>query len=120
MHGGDHGRARTLFGEALEAGRELGDKMMLAECLEGLAGVAAARGDADRTARLWGAAEALRAEIAVRVFDSDLPLHEPHRAYARSRLDAAAFEDAFEAGRAMPQEEAIAYALGDEDRAAGP
>ena len=25
MHGGDHGRARTLFGEALEAGRELGD-----------------------------------------------------------------------------------------------
>jgi hypothetical protein len=77
LHGGDHGRARTLFGEALEAGRELGDKMMLAECLEGLAGVAAARGDAERTARVWGAAEALRAEIAVRVFDSDPPCTSP-------------------------------------------
>jgi hypothetical protein len=35
-------------------------------------------------------------------------------------LDAAAFEDTFEEGRAMLQEEAIAYAIGDEDRAEGP
>jgi hypothetical protein len=93
---------------------------MLAESLEGIAGGAAARGDAERTALLWGAAAALREEIAIPLFDSELPLHHPYRSYARSRLDAAAFEDAFEEGRAMPQEEAIAYALGDEDRAEGP
>ncbi|MDF2702547.1 MAG: adenylate/guanylate cyclase protein [Rubrobacteraceae bacterium] len=120
LHGGDHERALTLFGEALEYSRELGDNKMLAESLEGLAGGAAARGNAERTALLWGAAEALREEIAIPIFDSELPLHEPYRSYARSRLDAAAFEDTFEEGRAMLQEEAIAYALGDEDRAEGP
>ena len=111
LHRGDHGRARALFGEALELSREMGAMGVLAECLEGMAGVAAAREDAERTALLWGAAQALREEIAALVPDTELPLHEPYRAFARSRLDGAAFRAVFEKGRNMAPQEAIAYAL---------
>jgi hypothetical protein len=38
LHGSDHERALTLFEEALEYSRELGDNKMLAESLEGIAG----------------------------------------------------------------------------------
>ena len=111
----DHGRARALFGEALELCREMEHKMSIAESLEGMAGVAAARENAERTTRLWGAAQAIREEIGVPVLDAELPLHEPYRAFARSRLDGAAFEAAFEEGRNMTPEQAIAYALQNEE-----
>jgi hypothetical protein len=76
--------------------------------------VAAVREDAERTALLWGAAQALREEIAAPMLENELPLHEPYWAFARSRLDEAAFEAAFEKGRNMALGEAIAYALEDE------
>ena len=65
----------------------------------------------ERTARLWGAAEVLRKELATPIPEAELPLYEPHRAFARSRLDEAAFEAAFEEGRNMAPLEEIAYAL---------
>jgi predicted ATPase/class 3 adenylate cyclase len=115
LHQGDHGRARTLFGETLELSREMGDKASIAESLGGLAGVAAAYENAERTARLWGAAEGLREEIAAHVPDAELPLHGPYRTFAHSRLDEAAFQAIFEEGRNMAPEQAIAYALQDEE-----
>jgi predicted ATPase/class 3 adenylate cyclase/Tfp pilus assembly protein PilF len=118
LYQGNHGRARALFRETLELSREMGHKMNIAESLEGMAGVAAAREDAERTARLWGAAQTLREEIGIPVLDAELPLHEHYRAFARSRLDDAAFEAAFEEGRNMAPEQAIAYAV--EDDGEGP
>ena len=52
--------AEPFFVEALEVARRRGDKRAVAECLVGLAAVAAAGSDARRGARLLGAAGALR------------------------------------------------------------
>jgi predicted ATPase/class 3 adenylate cyclase len=115
LHRGDHERARALFGETLKMSREMGAMNLLAECLEGMAGVAAAE-DAERAALLWGAAEALREEIAAPLQDTDLSLQEPYRTFVRSRLDEAAFEAAFAGGRNMALRAAIAYTLWTKER----
>jgi predicted ATPase/DNA-binding SARP family transcriptional activator len=57
---GDSARAGELHSEALAASRQLGDARLVALALEGLAGVAVARGDHERGAALVGAAGHLR------------------------------------------------------------
>lgn len=66
----------------------------------------------EQAARLWGAAEAIREEF-------DMPLPPSHSlcyardtAKAKSQLDGSAFATAWEKGRGMKVEKAIAYALG--------
>ena len=87
--------------------------------LQGLAGVAALRGEAARAARLWGAAEALREAIGYPAspFDRSHPDYEGLLAPARSRLGEAAWEAAQAEGRMMTPEEAIEYALSEEEPA---
>ena len=62
---GDHTRAQALLAEAASLFADTGNLMFLQWCLEGLAGVAAARGDYQRAAELDGARDALRAQIGV-------------------------------------------------------
>ncbi|MFL6204551.1 MAG: BTAD domain-containing putative transcriptional regulator [Acidimicrobiales bacterium] len=57
---GDVRRADELHTEALAAARQLGDERLVALALEGLAGVAVARGDHERGATLLGLAGHLR------------------------------------------------------------
>jgi predicted ATPase/DNA-binding SARP family transcriptional activator len=57
---GDPSRAEELHAEALAAARQLGDERLVALAVEGLAGVAVARGDLERGASLLGAADHLR------------------------------------------------------------
>ena len=59
---GDQQQSRSLHEESLELSRELGDKLIAAESLEGLA-CSAARGEEERAARLFGAAETLREAV---------------------------------------------------------
>ena len=54
---GDHERARTSYQESLVLCKELGDKLIASESLEGLACIAAAEGATERAARLFGAAK---------------------------------------------------------------
>ena len=61
--GDDHDLAEGSLKEALALNRELGNWAYGAYCLEGFAGLAGARGQGARAARLWGAAEALRTNI---------------------------------------------------------
>ena len=68
------------------------------------------RGEAERSARLFGAAEALGYQQA----PAERALREPYLAAARSRLEEAAWEAAWAEGRAMTFEEAVAYALEEE------
>ena len=79
--------------------------------LEALGLVAAAQGEAQRAARLWGAASAWREAIK-----EPLPLtyqrdYAPYIAQARTQLGEKAYESAWSEGHAMSPEQAIALAL---------
>ena len=110
---GDHWRAKTLLEESLILSRRLGSMVNVAECLETLAEMAGTLGDAPRTARLWGAADALREAIGSPWMSFEKSLHEPYLADARTGMDEADWRAAWEEGRAMSLEDAIAYALED-------
>jgi hypothetical protein len=56
---GDHEQAADLYIQGLKLVVEAGDKANAAYCLEGLAGLIAARDEAEWATRLFGASEAL-------------------------------------------------------------
>ena len=107
---GDQQQARSLHEESLELSRELGDKLIAAESLEGLA-CSAARGEEERAATLFGAAEALREAVGYNQAPRERTLRKPFLGAVRSRLEEAKWEAALVEGRAMTFEGAIAYAL---------
>ena len=111
---GDHKRAHALHEESLALSRELGDRYTASESLEGLACSAGAKGEAERAAILFGAAEALREAVGYQQTLRERALREPYLAAARSRLGGAPWARAWEQGRSMTFEDAIAYALGEE------
>jgi len=110
---GDYAAAGALRREGLVIQRELGDRRGIAYSLEGLAeAVVAARGSSRRAARILGAAERLREEIGTPLPPIDLPQYEQRVASARAALgDNAAFDRAWQEGRALTLEEAIELAL---------
>ena len=112
---GDPERARAAFEEGLALCTELGDKMAASAYLDGLACVAETEGDAERAARLFGAAEALREEVGWPLAPEEEALKDPYLGAARSQLDEASWEGAWAEGRAMSFEEAVSHALGEGD-----
>jgi hypothetical protein len=109
--------AEGFLKDALALERELGNWAYGAYCLESFAGLAGARRQGARAARLWGAAEALRTNIgAPRPLDARL-LYEPSMAAARAQVGEAEWEAAFAQGMAMSAEEAVEYALGEGEHA---
>jgi DNA-binding CsgD family transcriptional regulator len=110
---GDTELADPMFGEALAALREVGDRAVMLHCLTGEASVLALRGDAARAARLWGAAEALgeAASVSLLLVIGSRYDREGHVAAARSRLGGEKFAAAWAEGRRMTPEEAVEYAL---------
>jgi predicted ATPase/DNA-binding SARP family transcriptional activator/DNA-binding CsgD family transcriptional regulator len=113
--GSEYDLAEGLLEEALALDRELGCWSYGAYCLESFAGLAGARGQWARAARLWGAAEALRTDIgAPRPMDDTRLLYERSVAATRSQLGEAAWEAAFAQGMTMSADEAAEYALSEE------
>jgi predicted ATPase/class 3 adenylate cyclase len=96
---GDLARARDLFSGALRSFVALGDGGGMADCLDGLARVAVSSGDQERAGRLLGAAERMRETRGRRPIRADVPLPNVPEA-------------ARDEGRAVPPDEAVAYALG--------
>ena len=119
---GDHERARSYYQESLVVSNELGDKMIASESLEGLACVTGAEGEAERAARLFGATEALhealRQAVAYQHSPEEEAWREPYLATTRSRLGEALWQAAWAEGRAMSMEQAIEYALTEEEPSA--
>jgi DNA-binding CsgD family transcriptional regulator/tetratricopeptide (TPR) repeat protein len=114
---GQPNEAKGLLETSFAIDVELGNNIDIPEGLEALAGVAGALGQDLRAARLWGAAGALREEIGVQWAPAERMLHEPQLAAARSRIDGAIWETGFGEGQLMGFEEAIEYALSEEDTA---
>ncbi len=113
---GDHGRAAGYFGESLGLTFEASDRPNAAHCLQGLAAVAGARDDPRRAARLIGAAETLLESSGVPLYAQvDHELSRRVADAARERLGEQAWNAARDEGRAMAFDEAVAYALDEED-----
>jgi DNA-binding CsgD family transcriptional regulator len=110
---GDHERARISYRESLNLCKELGDKMVAQTSLDGLACISAAEGACERAARLFGAAEVLGEAVGPLAPEEDA-LRAPYFVMARSQLDGASWQGAWEEGRAMSMEQAIGYALSEE------
>jgi tetratricopeptide (TPR) repeat protein len=107
---GECEQARALYREALLQCQESADKPAITGCLSGLAAVAA-RAQAERAARLFGAAEALREAVGFRFTPLDPGGYDRHVATLRAQLDEETYAAAWAEGRAMPLEEAIRHAL---------
>ena len=111
---GDLAGALARYREGLAVAREGGHPLWEADALDGVAAVAAARGQPERAAQWHGAAAALRDRHGARVAPFERPTYERRVAEARAALGPAAFEAAWAAGAALPPEAAIAEALADE------
>jgi predicted ATPase/DNA-binding CsgD family transcriptional regulator len=111
---GDQEQAKTWHVENLRLSQELGNKLIATEGLEGLACAVGTKGDAERAAKLFGAAQALREAVGYPQPPGERAVQEPYLVAARSRLEET-WEAAFAEGRAMKPEEAVEYALSEED-----
>jgi tetratricopeptide (TPR) repeat protein len=123
----DYGRARRCREQSLVLASELektwgsaaslgpwsrlGNPGHIAECLEGLAGLATVGGLPERAARLFGAAQALRGDGGPARPPADQLDYDRNVAAARAALGEEAFAAAWAAGRERTREEAIRDAL---------
>jgi predicted ATPase/DNA-binding CsgD family transcriptional regulator len=98
---GDYPAARALYGESLALTSALHDRWGMAACLEGLAYVGLSLGDSAWTARLGGAAEAMRQSLGVPVPLVERADYEDLLRRACAQLDVASFETAWAEGHAM-------------------
>jgi DNA-binding CsgD family transcriptional regulator len=103
----DYATALARYEESLLMARKVDSKCNVATCLEGLAGVRAAQGELSQSARLWGAAEALRETIDAPIPPVYRATYEQAVAAARTRLGEKAFAALWAEGRTMTPEQAL-------------
>jgi predicted ATPase/DNA-binding CsgD family transcriptional regulator len=108
---GDYRRATASFHEALASGSARGNLGDIIDTLEGLAKVGAATGQVGPAVRLFGAADALRAEIARPQAPTEIAYFAPVLNALRDALGATAFAAAWAGGRALSPQEAMEEAL---------
>jgi len=108
---GDLYTAYSLCRDSLNLLREGGAKEGIAYCLESIAAISVARGQSSRSARLLGAAAALRTIINLPLTPTDLINYEHNMAALHSQLDDIAFNVAWEEGQVMPLDQVIECAL---------
>jgi non-specific serine/threonine protein kinase len=104
-------RAGALYREAIDLAWEHHDRLCVRMALPGLAGLATLEGDPVRALRLAGAASALEENAGIWAFPPIRDRHERWLAAAREAVDADTWTAALAAGRALPLDDAVAYAL---------
>ena len=108
---GEYAVARAHHAEALAIWQAAGLRFGVPLTLEALASLATAQQQAERAARLFGAAEALQAVFHFILAPADRADHDRDVATVRAALGEAAFAAVWAEGRAMTMEQAIAEAL---------
>ena len=113
---GEHRRADHYFREALALAHEMRDRMDSAYCIQGLAATARARDEPQRAARMLGSANALLENTGAPIrATADRGLYQRPASGARERLGEQAWIAAWDEGQAMTFDEAVAYALADDE-----
>jgi len=110
---GDHDRAATLAPAALSTMRDLDDPIGVGLCLDTLAWVAAAQGQASRAVTLLAAVDAGWSAIQNALANTLREQHDAALGAARAAMSEGAYRAATAKGAVMSQAEAIAYALGE-------
>jgi non-specific serine/threonine protein kinase len=114
VHRTNFERALALYQEGLEIAKAVEAESKTAEGLEGIASICCARGQPVRATWLLGAAETVRDAIGVPVSTDYRAVYEYSLETVRASLDGERFTAAWAEGRAMMPEQAIRYALADE------
>lgn len=112
---GNQERAAGCFKESFALQKEQGiTTSLIAQCVAGLGGVAAAKGQSVRAVQLLGAAKSVIAAFEANgdyLELVDLAEYDRDLAIARIQLDEATFNAAWEAGWQMSLEEVVPYAV---------
>jgi non-specific serine/threonine protein kinase len=108
LSGHQYQQADTYYKESLALCRDLAEKEGIARALEGLAGIAAALGQASSAARLLGTAETLHDTTDVALSPLDRAFNERTFASIRARLAEHVFQTERDQGRALTLEQALA------------
>jgi predicted ATPase len=104
--------ARACYLEALALGQELRHKSAIFHVLDGVAALATRRGDAESAARLAGAADRLHESIGFRESVTvDRIFRDAYLVVLRSSISDEVFAEAYERGRNLHMNEAVALAL---------
>jgi len=111
QHEGEYALAENQFRESLAMFRQLGNRRGIAECLAGLAGLQARQGHAEWAAVALGAAEVLLMTTGGAWWPADRIEVERTQEIIRSKVDEPELTAALEKGRAMTQEQVLAFAL---------
>jgi DNA-binding CsgD family transcriptional regulator len=105
---GDYAAARRLYEQSLVVSGELGEKWVIARGLVGLGEVVAAQHKLPWAAQLWGAADALRDALEVPIPPIERADYELSLSATRVHLGERAFAAAWNQGRAMTLQQALA------------
>jgi predicted ATPase/class 3 adenylate cyclase len=105
--------ALAIYKETIHGWLELGNLSAVAHQFECLAALAMSRGQPERAAYLLGAAQALRTRLHSEMEPHERPDYEATLSGIRLQLDQAALQSAWSTGEAIGLEQAMAYALGE-------
>jgi predicted ATPase len=104
-------RARSLLHEGLRLCSETGDEAFAADCVSGVATIAAAEGRPRIAVGLWAAVDAFFATSSEQLDEIDASARNRFESAARAALDPEELEEAIEEGAATLLEEAVRIAL---------
>jgi predicted ATPase/transcriptional regulator with XRE-family HTH domain len=110
-HQGHTAQATELLMESLSIFQELGDRPGIAACLTAFAAVASTEGQMTRAATLFGAADALLETTGFHLHPADRIEQDRAAPLVRQALGEGEWRTAWEMGRAMTPERAIAFAI---------
>jgi predicted ATPase/class 3 adenylate cyclase/Tfp pilus assembly protein PilF len=111
----DLGRAADLYRESLSLSWDTGLNPLVQSALEGLACLAGAKGEAERAGRLWGAGQALHETKSIPRDIDFLDEADARISAVRTGMGEEVWEEAYRKGRAMTLDEAVSYAIGEEE-----
>jgi hypothetical protein len=113
----DLGRAADLYRESLSLSWDAGLHPIVQNALEGFACLAGAEREAERAARLWGAAQTLHETKGIPRDIDFLAEADARISAVRTGMGEEVWEEAWRKGRTMTLDEAVSYALAGEEEA---
>lgn len=114
---GEVARAAAYLGDALNLNLTMNDPRQIAVVLERFAAVAVTEGRMERAARLLGAAHRIRTRLGAIAATAEREEAEKTASVSQRALGASVWAELFGEGAALSLEEAVAYALGENDEA---